>query len=103
MADHVELSCKRCKAVFKISAALYKSSVEKKYPRKFCSRSCAIAGHQKLSGKNVLLKHRESMKRMSDAVLRMRPVVSMGQMSIEKQEEMKRLYERPYENTISAI
>lgn len=27
MADHVELACKRCKAVFKISAALYKSSV----------------------------------------------------------------------------
>lgn len=93
MAEQVELVCKACRKTFKITASLYKLSIEKKYPRKFCSKSCAISAYQRKPMRDILTKNREFMKRLSEKILEKRPVTSFAQMTPEKQTEMKRLYE----------
>lgn len=93
MAEQVELNCKFCRKNFSIPASLYKLSIEKNYPRKFCSRSCSISSHQRLPGKKKILKYQGFIEKLSARILEKRPVTSLVEMSPEKQEKMKRLYE----------
>lgn len=94
-APFISLVCGNCRKPFSVSLALYRQSVERNAPRSFCSRNCSAAVRRRMPIKAKFRQWAEFEERLRRDILISRPVITVQEMSAEKQAEMRRLYNRP--------
>ena len=99
-APFITLVCGNCRKPFSVSLALYRQSVERNSPRSFCSRHCSGAVRRRMPIKIKFRQWADFEEKLRRDILISRPVITLSQMSPEKQEEMRRLYSRPREQEI---
>lgn len=95
MCDEIKLTCKNCGQHFSVSAPLYRQSIERNAPRSFCSRNCSAAVRRRMPIKVKFRQWAEFEERLRRDILISRPVITLLEMSAEKQAEMRQLYNRP--------
>jgi len=94
LSIRVNLICKHCRRPFSINTALYRQSIQRKAPRRFCSRDCSAAVKRMMPAKSKFRQWADFEEKLRRDILISRPVITLREMSPEKQAEMKRLYER---------
>jgi hypothetical protein len=78
-----------------VSLSLYQQSVERNAPRRFCSRHCSGDARRKLPMKTKMRQWVSFEEKLRNDILISHPVITLREMSPEKQAEMRRLYEKP--------